>query len=168
MRGTATWFRVVHVLGLSAWLGALLLLTAMTGRLEDLVGSAHTAQAVILEGLATVERFSLVVVPVLLLTLIFGWRSRDTARRGRAAACLILGALLLVSRWVGRPYLERVRASLGWPIEALPPSDPSWSEYSWAVFVMQALVALQILILVWLLVAAVRQNPVRSRSVIEL
>jgi hypothetical protein len=168
MRAAETTARVVHALALAIWLGALLLLAWMDDRLEPVVGSEHTGQAVVLRGLEAVEQFGLLATPVLLLTLGLGWSGRVFSRRNRALLCLGLGAAVAASRWWIRPQLERVRASMGRPVEALPPTDPSWADYTWALSLTQAVVAIQILVVALLLVAAVRQLRARQTGGIEL
>lgn len=159
----STFARVVHIVLVGWWMGAYAELVLLAGSVEAVVPSRHASGAVLLAALADLERASLWGLPILLVTLWVGWSGPGAKLRGRTTLAAVLGALVLLSRYVVRPRFRDVRDGLGRPVEDLGLTDPALADYLWWERILSASVLLEVAIALVLLVwAALRMRPKQS------
>ena len=105
---------------LSAWLGAAAIVAAVVAPAAFDVLPTRTLAGALVGRVLPVLFWSGVAVGLLVLWL--GWHVPSPA--ARTIAALVLVASSLVAQLVIAPRIERVRAAIGGPLEALDPSNP--------------------------------------------
>jgi len=105
---------------LSLWLGAALIVAAVVAPAAFDVLPTRTLAGALVGRVLPVLFWSGGVIGLLVLWL--GWRVPATG--ARAIAALVLIASCLVAQLVIAPRIERVRAAIGGPLEAIDPSNP--------------------------------------------
>jgi hypothetical protein len=105
---------------LSLWLGAALIVAAVVAPAAFDVLPTRTLAGALVGRVLPVLFWSGSVIGLLVLWL--GWRVQPTG--ARTIAALVLIASCLVAQLVIAPRIERVRAAIGGPLEAIDPSNP--------------------------------------------
>lgn len=111
---------ILGIVLLALWLGAALIVAAVVAPAAFDVLPTRTLAGALVGRVLPVLFWSGAAVGVLALWL--GWRLPSPAPR--AVAALVLIASSLVAQLVIAPRIERVRAEIGGPLEALDPSNP--------------------------------------------
>ena len=111
---------VLGIVLLSLWLGAALIVAAVVAPAAFDVLPTRTLAGALVGRVLPVLFWSGVAAGLLVLWL--GWRLPSPA--ARSVAALVLIASSLVAQLVIAPRIERVRAAIGGPLEALDPSNP--------------------------------------------
>jgi hypothetical protein len=111
---------ILGIVLLALWLGAALIVAAVVAPAAFDVLPTRTLAGALVGRVLPVLFWSGAAVGVLVLWL--GWRLPSPA--SRAVAALVLIASSLVAQLVIAPRIERVRAEIGGPLEALDPSNP--------------------------------------------
>jgi hypothetical protein len=105
---------------LSLWLGAALIVAAVVAPAAFDVLPTRTLAGALVGRVLPVLFWSGSVIGLLVLWL--GWRVPPAG--ARTVAALVLIASCLVTQLVIAPRIERVRAAIGGPLEAIDPSNP--------------------------------------------
>lgn len=105
---------------LSLWLGAALIVAAVVAPAAFDVLPTRTLAGALVGRVLPVLFWSGSVIGLVVLWL--GWRVPSPA--GRTIAAVVLIASCLVAQLGIAPRIERVRAAIGGPLEALDPSNP--------------------------------------------
>lgn len=111
---------ITSIVLLSIWLGAALIVAAVVAPAAFDVLPTRTLAGALVGRVLPVLFWSGAVIGLVVLWL--GWRA-PLPRWGTAAA-LVLVASSLVAQLAIAPRIERVRAEIGGPLEALDPSNP--------------------------------------------
>jgi len=111
---------LIAVTLLAAWLGAALIVAAVVAPAAFDVLPTRTLAGALVGRVLPVLFWSGVLVG--LITLWLGARLPGTGARGAGAAVLV--ASCLVAQLVIAPRIERVRAAIGGPVDALDPAHP--------------------------------------------
>lgn len=111
---------VLGIVLLSLWLGAAFVVAAVVAPAAFDVLPTRTLAGALVGRVLPVLFWSGVAAGLLVLWL--GWRLPSPA--ARSVAALVLIASSLVAQLVIAPRIERVRAAIGGPLEALDPSNP--------------------------------------------
>jgi hypothetical protein len=113
---------ILGIVLLALWLGAALIVAAVVAPAAFDVLPTRTLAGALVGRVLPVLFWSGAAVGVLALWL--GWRLPSPSPAPRAVAALVLIASSLVAQLVIAPRIERVRAEIGGPLEALDPSNP--------------------------------------------
>jgi hypothetical protein len=105
---------------LAAWLGATLIVSAVVAPAAFDVLPTRTLAGALVGRVLPVLFWSGIVIGLLVLGM--GWRLPWPGTRSGAAFVLV--AACLVAQLVIAPRIERIRAGIGGPLEALDPSNP--------------------------------------------
>ncbi len=160
--------RIVHVLLLGGWIGALATCGLLRQRAEWVLDSAHAADALARDLIGVIDGVGVLAGPVLLGSLVLGWRSFQAPLRGRAVGILLVTGLAALSRrWIGPRQAELV-AELGRRLDDVDLGAPGVAELAQLEQVGVVLSVLLASILVWLLAAAIQGSQPRRRFAIEL
>lgn len=111
---------LISITLLAAWLGAALVVSAVVAPAAFDVLPTRTLAGAIVGRVLPVLFWSGVVVGLLVLWM--GWRLPFPETR--TAAAFVLVAACLAAQLVIAPRIERIRAEIGGPMEALDPSNP--------------------------------------------
>ena len=111
---------LISIALLAAWLGAALVVAAVVAPAAFDVLPTRTLAGALVGRVLPVLFWSGVVIGLLVLGL--GWRLPFPETR--TAAAFLLVAACVVAQLVIAPRIERVRASIGGPMDALDPSSP--------------------------------------------
>lgn len=110
----------MSIIVLAAWLGAVLVVAAVVAPAAFDVLPTRTLAGALVGRVLPALFWSGMIVGVLVLWM--GWRLPDP--RARAASALVLVAACVVAQLVIAPSIERVRAAIGGPMDALDPTNP--------------------------------------------
>jgi hypothetical protein len=111
---------LVSITLLAAWLGAALVVSSVVAPAAFDVLPTRTLAGALVGRVLPALFWSGVVVGLLVLWL--GWRL--PAPMTRTAAAFVLVASCVVAQLVIAPRIERIRAEIGGPLEALDPGSP--------------------------------------------
>jgi hypothetical protein len=111
---------LISIALLAAWLGAALVVAAVVAPAAFDVLPTRALAGALVGRVLPVLFWSGIVVGVLVLSM--GWRL--PLPQARTAAAFILVASCVVAQFVIAPRIERVRAAIGGPMDALDPSSP--------------------------------------------
>lgn len=160
--------RIVHVLVLGLWMGAVGLYWLVQGRVGSVVDSAHVADLLLRDLLARIDLAALVAGPLLLVTLIVGWAPIQVPIRNRAVGVVVATLLAGVSgRWLA-PRRAELIAALGRRLEDAEASSPLLVEIVQLAQIDLGLTTAHGLLAALLVVAAMRASQPRRRFGIEL
>ena len=111
---------LMNIVLLAAWLGAALVVAAVVAPAAfDVLPSRALAGALVGRVLPVLFWSGILVA---LLTAVLGWRL--PASPSRVGAAIVLAAACVTAQLVIAPRIERVRAAIGGPMDALDPSNP--------------------------------------------
>jgi hypothetical protein len=111
---------LVSIVLLAAWLGAALVVAAVVAPAAfDVLPTRALAGALVARVLPVLFWSGIVVA---LLTAVLGWRLPVSP--SRVGAAIVLAAACVTAQLVIAPRIERIRATIGGPMDALDPSNP--------------------------------------------
>jgi hypothetical protein len=111
---------LVSIALLAAWLGAALVVAAVVAPAAFAVLPTRTLAGALVGRVLPVLFWSGLIIGLIVLWI--GWRL--PAPESRTASAFVLVAACIVAQLVIAPRIERVRAAMGGPLEALDPSSP--------------------------------------------
>ena len=160
--------RIVHVIILGLWAGSVAFYLMLRSRVEAIIPSLHTADALLNDILAQIDSFALIAGPLLLVSLIAGWSPLQTPIRNRALGVLLATVTAGISgRWLAPRKTELIEA-LGRRIEDADPAAPRVLELVQLDQVGLGLLAVHGIVAVLLIAAAIRASQPRRSFGIEL
>ena len=105
---------------LAAWLGAAILVSAVVAPAAFAVLPSRTLAGALVGRVLPALFWSGIVIGILVAVIAFGVR---VGTAGTVSAIALSGACV-IAQLVISPRIERVRAAIGGPVDALDPSDP--------------------------------------------